>query len=74
MKVQKPELLRLLLKDAINKHELLIEFAEDGQPGDGAQFLQRKPISPFVTTKVLVCGRNNSNMAMNASSEKTTVF
>ena len=39
LKVQKPELLRLLLKDAVNRHELLIEIAEDRQPGDGAQFL-----------------------------------
>ena len=39
LKVQKPELLRLLLKDAVDRHELLIEFAEDRQLGDGAQFL-----------------------------------
>ena len=35
LKVQKPELLRLLLKDVVDRHELLIEIAEDRQPGDG---------------------------------------
>ena len=54
LSVQKPELLKLLLKDAVNRYELLIENAEDGQLGDGTQFLQRKPISPFMTTKVLL--------------------
>ena len=36
LKVQKLELLRLL-KDNINRHELLIVFAEDRQPSDGTQ-------------------------------------
>ncbi|KAJ8644303.1 hypothetical protein MRB53_006051 [Persea americana] len=39
LKVQEPELLRPLLKDAVNRHKLLIEIAEDRQLGDGAQFL-----------------------------------
>ena len=39
LKVQKPELLRLLLKDAVDRHKLLIEIAEDRQPSDGTQFL-----------------------------------
>ncbi|XXG42036.1 hypothetical protein AAC387_Pa01g2387 [Persea americana] len=39
LKVQKPELLRLLLKDAVDRHKLLIEIAEDRQPNDGTQFL-----------------------------------
>ncbi|XXG62745.1 hypothetical protein AAC387_Pa05g1058 [Persea americana] len=39
LKLQKPELLRLLLKDTVNRHKLFIEFAEDRQPGDGTQFL-----------------------------------
>ena len=39
LKVQKPELLKLLLKDAVNRHELLIEITEDRQPSDGTQFL-----------------------------------
>ena len=42
LKIQKLELLKLLLKETVDRHELLIEFAEDGQPSDGAQLSQRK--------------------------------
>ena len=37
LKVQKLELLRLLPKDTVDRHELFIEFVEDRQPNDGTQ-------------------------------------
>ena len=67
LNIQKPELLRLLLKDAVDRHELLIEIAKDRQPVMALSSFKEKPISPFVTKKVLVCGRNDSSMAMKAS-------